>query len=325
MIIRLSHVEVGVTDLDHVHAFYVGILGFQVHDWTNEALFVRASHEFDRWSLKLSCASGPGLISVGFRVSEPEDLARLAEIHERLGLRHAVLPAGFHEGRGEGLRVATPSGHVLDFHHEIEEVDVHGLDGRVVPPTRQPLGYTGVPPTELDHVNLRVLDFEAMTAYLEDDLDFSISEYAVDEDGRRVAAWMRRTRTTHEVAVLGHERVGIHHFAYLVADGAALLRTCDLLADAGYAHRIQGGPGRHGATDALAMYFLDPDGNRIEFYSGDYHRDLDRPPIRWSHDDFLARGRFRWGAKTADGFHLPTPLLDAGWPTPVVSTLETDG
>jgi 3,4-dihydroxyphenylacetate 2,3-dioxygenase len=318
MIVRLAHVEVGVTDLERAHDFYVGVLGFQEHERTPHALFLRAVHEFDVWSLKLTVAGGAGILSVGFRVDDPDDLADLAKLHERLSLRHAPLPVGFHPGRGEGLRVATPSGHVLDFHHAIDEVDLYQPDGCVITPMRAPRTIAGVPPAEIDHVNLRTTALERTIEYFNADLGFSISEVALDQAGERAGAWLRRTRTTHDIAVLEHPVAGMHHFAYATADGADLLRAADLLADSGHADSIQFGPGRHGATNALAIYFLDPDGNRIELYSGDYHRDLDRPPIVWQHDDFWARGRFWWGRPPVESFPTPTPLLDARWPEPAI-------
>ncbi|MCW3002885.1 MAG: nahC [Conexibacter sp.] len=314
MIVRLAHVEVGVQDLDRAREFYVDVLGFQEAQRSADALHLRAAHEFDVWSLKLTRADGPGMLSAGFRVSSPEDLESLAATHRRLGLRHAQLPAGFEPGRGRGLRVTTPSGHVIDFHHEIDEIDVHADGACPRPPMRTLEASRGVPPTEIDHINLRVPDLEESIAYWTHELQFSIAEVGLAPDGSRLGAWMRRTRTTHDVACVGYPTPGMHHFAYLVVDGASMIRTADLLGDAGYADALQFGPGRHGATNALAMYFLDPDGNRIEFYCGDYHRDLDRPAIVWSYDDFNTRGRFWWGRAPKEEFAIPSKLLEAPWP-----------
>jgi catechol 2,3-dioxygenase len=50
--------------------------------------------------------------------------------------------------------------------------------------------------------------------------------------------------------------------------------------------RIERGPGRHGLSNAFFLYLRDPDGNRIELYTGDYLiADPDWPPIRWRLDD----------------------------------------
>ena len=70
-------------------------------------------------------------------------------------------------------------------------------------------------------------------------------------------------------------------------------------AAAGYAQAIERGPGRHGLSNAMFLYLRDPDGNRIELYTGDYLiADPDWPPIRWSIND-PRRATF-WG-------HTPPP------------------
>ena len=56
-----------------------------------------------------------------------------------------------------------------------------------------------------------------------------------------------------------------------------------MLAGAGYADNLERGPARHGISNALFVYFRDPDGNRFELYTGDYLTgDISAEPIRWS-------------------------------------------
>ncbi len=316
MIIRLAHVEVGVSDLQKSAEFYCDLLGFHEAERTAEALYLRAAEEYDSWSLKLADRGGPGLVSIGFRVSSPDDLTELEALHDRLGLKHTKLPVGFEPGRGVGLRVLREEGCAIDFHHEIDEVDVYGEGGTITPLARRRGVHVGPSPVALDHVNLRVDDADAAVAYFVDGLEFSISEQGLTHEGRVEAAWLRRTRASHDVAILASAELGCHHFAYTVPDPGSLLRTADLLADYGYWDVLQFGPGRHGVSNAMAMYFLDPDGNRVEFFNGDIHRDLDRPPLTWTPEQLnsIPGGRFWWGSKPTPGFLLSTPYLDAEWP-----------
>jgi catechol 2,3-dioxygenase len=318
MINRLAHVEVGVRDLDLAREFYVDLLGFEESLRSDQALYLRAAYEYDQWSLKLTkSAAGAGMLSAGFRVHAPEDLERLDAIHERLGIASVPLSAGFHPGRGTGLRVKAPSDHVLDFHFEIDEAELPAHRIGPVPPMRRVEASRGVPPTELDHINTRAINVKEAVEYWTEVLGFSVGELVARPDGSPQAAWMRCTRTTHDVACGPWPQPGLHHFAYSVADGQSLLRTADLLGDAGHASALQFGPARHGATNALTMYFLDPDGNRIELFCGDYHRDLDRAPNIWTTDGFDEGGRFWWGVEPKPEFQLPTPLLAAPWPQAV--------
>lgn len=319
MITRLAHVEVGVTDLDAAHDFYAGLLGFNPEIRTDEALYLRAADEYDRWSLKLTKSDGPGLLSFGMRVDDEGDLERLAALHEELEYRHTALPADFEPARGEGLRVQSPEGFVIDFHHRIGETELHDEQGRISPPMRRREAQMGVPPIEIDHVNMRVADMQRSVDYLTGRLNFSISEGVKADDGTLIAAWMRRSRSTHDVALLPNPEPGMHHFAYLLPGPSNLIRAMDILADAGYAGSVQFGPGRHGVGGALTMYFLDPDGNRIELYTTDTHRDLDREPIFWTESDYMERGRFWWGAPPTEGFRIATPYLEPKWPSEVAA------
>lgn len=162
--------------------------------------------------------------------------------------------------------------------------------------------------------------FKETLSYFVDDLDFSTSEKALDSDGDLLAAWIRRSRSSHDIALLPADALGFHHFAYTLADADSVIRTADLLADTGHGENLVFGPVRHGVSNALTIYFLDPDGNRIEFYTGDSRRDLDRPPLTWAFEDYEAHGRFWWGGqwwdgKPKEGFRDLTPFLEASWPT----------
>ncbi len=312
MILRLGHVELTVDDLDAAEEFYVGLLGFDVHSRTGSQLRLRALEEFDAWSLCLTEAAGAGLGHTAFRVSDEADLAELEEIHERLGMPSERVPAGTEVGQGEALRTVTPHGLPVEFYHRFDEVEVHDGDA-VRLPMRSLNGRSGVPPARLDHVNLRAPDTPTALEYWVGELGFQPSELWLEPDDSVRTAWVRRGHGTHDVA-LGRGEPGIHHVAYTVADQTMLVRTADLLGDAGLAARLEYGPSRHGATNAFCMYIRDPSGNRIELYTGDYFRDLDRPPIRWSAEEYAAHGHSWWGQQAGESFLESGPVAAVGWP-----------
>jgi catechol 2,3-dioxygenase len=71
----------------------------------------------------------------------------------------------------------------------------------------------------------------------------------------------------------------------------------DILASAGMVGSMERGPGRHGISNAFFLYLRDPDGNRLELYTGDYlSSDPDWEPIRRKLND-PQRQTF-WGAPT---------------------------
>ena len=64
---------------------------------------------------------------------------------------------------------------------------------------------------------------------------------------------------------------------------------------------MERGPGRHGISNAFFLYLRDPDGHRIELYTGDYlSADPDWKPLKWKLSD-PQRQTF-WGAPAPDSW-----------------------
>lgn len=313
-VLRLGQAEIGVKNLDEARAFYVDLLGFTEYERDKSSLYLRASEEFDVWSLKLTSASTPGLYHFGFRVASNGDLDALETKHRELGLRTKRLPEGSEPGLGQVLRAETPDGHSVKFYHDIEEISVEEPNGGIRLPMRQTHRQNGIPPVRIDHMNLRVKDPSRSLNYWRDTLGFSMSEYHMDPNGDIFTVWLRRRTGTHDVALGRYERAAVHHVAYYVSDAATVLRTADLLADARMQHHIDFGPGRHGVSNAFFIYIRDPFGNRIEIYTSDYSRDLDRPPIAWKWEDYHSQGLLWWGQKPPERFRETNPLIRLeGW------------
>jgi catechol 2,3-dioxygenase len=245
-------------------------------------------------------------------VEYPDDLDALEELHRTLGVPVTRVEAGREPGQGEALRVRTPDGHPVEFYHHMEQVPVYDDRGRVRLPMRSTHRFRGIPPMFIDHMNLRVEDPDASLTYWRDRLRFSISEYTV-RDGKTFAAWLRRRRGTHDVAVVRSTGPSLHHVAYHVGEPADVMRTADLLADAGFRAQIDFGPGRHGLSNAFFIYVRDPSGNRLEIYMGDYQRDLDAEPIRWEWEDYDEGGRLWWSPEYPARFLETTPV-NPSWP-----------
>jgi catechol 2,3-dioxygenase len=310
MINRLSHVEVAVTDLGRAREFYRDVLGFEVFTETAESLWLRAPAEFDVWSLKLCADAAPGLLAFGFRVGSEDALDELARLHDRLAVPYRWRATGEEPGRGRMLRALAPSGHLIDFEYEVDEVSIHGPRGPQLP-MRHTDRQRGVGLARLDHVNVRTATLPEALDYFQGQLGFSASERQIDADGRVQRAWLRRAQGSHDMAIGRDARLGFHHLAYTLRDTAAVISAADLLSDANLPV-IEYGPGRHGITDACFLYIRDPDGTRIELYAGDYVRDLDRPPFDWTLEEYETTGLLWWGHQPPASFLAAGPVLERG-------------
>lgn len=309
MILRLAHLVIAVDDLAAARSFYVDLLGFIEHRQDGDALYLRGVEEFDTWSLALVERGSAGLLHSAFRVSEPGDLNALEMLHARLGTETARVPAGTEPGQGPALRVMTPDGHTIEFVHEIDEIEPYDPDGSLRLPMRISHASGGVPPARLDHVNLRVASVPRSLEYWVGELGFSTAELWLNDEEQPHIAWIRRSMSTHDVALGTLGEPAIHHFAYTVSDPAGLLRAADLLGDARIPAQLEWGPARHGATNAFAMYLRDPAGNRLELYSGDYLRDHDRPPLLWRPGNYELQGHCWWAYPPPPSFAETNPLF----------------
>jgi 3,4-dihydroxyphenylacetate 2,3-dioxygenase len=290
-IVRVAHVEFVVTDLAAAREFYVDLLGLVPTAETAGALYLRGLEERLHHSIVLRSGPEPIVDHVAFRVRRPEDLPLVASAFEALGCpAHTV--EGVELGQGPAVRVHDPLGFPLEFFHEMEHAEclLQRFDL-----------YRGARITRADHVNLYVPD--AAVAYEQyRRLGFRCSEYiASDSDDRLVAAWLYRKPTVHDVALTTGRGPRVHHLAFTTAEAASVTGLCDMLAGARRESVIERGPGRHGVSNAFFVYLRDPDGHRIELYTGDYYTgDPDHRPIRWSVTD--ARRRTFWGHHVPDSF-----------------------
>ncbi|MFC2948059.1 3,4-dihydroxyphenylacetate 2,3-dioxygenase [Virgibacillus sediminis] len=311
MIYRLGYAQLNVSDLEKSLDFYEKVLGFIKTKQEGNKAYLRAEEEFDQYSLILNeDKDNVCLDHFGLRVSSEEALDEIKAKNEELGVEVQETEDKDH---GRVLKVATPSGHPVAFYHHSPQINVyHGENNHVILPMRRTHLQNGIPPLRIDHMNLRVPSVNKEWDYWKN-FDFSISEYVESKDGNdKFAAWIRRETNTHDIALVHKEYAALHHVAYIVDGVQGVIRTADLLADAGYRASVEYGPGRHGVSNAFFLYIKDPDGHRIEIYSDDYKRDLDQEPVGWTQEAYESNGRLWWGPDVPESF-VETTAINKKW------------
>jgi 3,4-dihydroxyphenylacetate 2,3-dioxygenase len=275
-ILRAAHIEFRVTDLERARTFYVDALGFLEQARDRDRLYLRGYEEWDHHSLVLHRAPSPGVGHVAFRVASDEDLDRIEHLYQK---RDVVMRWVNDEevGQGRALRLQDPGGFPVEFFHQIEHAE------RVLQQFDQ---YRGAFVMRLDHFNVQTPDAESLARWYLKELGFACSEYTESAEERLWAVWLRRKQNVHDLAIMTGTGPRLHHAGFWVQDQHSVLRACDILAARGMVDCIERGPGRHGLSNAFFLYLRDPDGNRIELYTGDYLiADPDWTPIRWALDD----------------------------------------
>ncbi len=277
-ILRLSHVEIRVPDLELATAYYTEVLGLLETDREPERVFLKCWDEHQHHSVILKYAPTYGLETMGFKVSDREDLDHFDRRLAAAGIHTKRFPAGeLGPGSGETLRFDAPSAHTTDLVWGMQQV------GNLLPltnPPPEPQGLVGIHPPRLDHVFLMCEDVDGVTEFFLDVLGFRLTEQIMADDGHRLASFLERTHTSHDLAFITGPNGAFHHVAFWLDDWTALRNAADICSYHGV--HIDAGPTRHGATRGWGLYFFDPAGNRNEVYTGGYWADPDREPVTWT-------------------------------------------
>lgn len=296
-ILRLSHAEVRVPDLELALAYYSEVVGLVVTHSTSDKAYLKGWDEHQHHSLVLAAAPTYGLNSLAFKIVENTELDRLEGRLADAGIstsRHQ--PGDLGEASGETIRFIAPSGHTIDLEHGQGQVG-NGLSLLNPPPA--PDNLVGMHPPRLDHIFLLCEDVDGITAFFTDVLEFRLTEQIMADDGHQLVTFLERTHTPHDIAFLTGPDGGFHHLAYWVDEWNDLRTAADTCAYHGV--EIDAGPTRHGATRGCGLYFFDPAGNRNEVFTGGYHFDPDDQPTTWTEAE-MGRAIFTYKGQVDQSF-----------------------
>ena len=279
-ILRLSHVDIAVPDLDLAAAYYTQVMGMLEVERTADRIFFKCWDEEDHHSLAVRYDPRVGMDRFTFKVEAEDDLADLEHAVETFGYAVRRQSKGEEIGQGESIRFETPSGHEMELVHDVEKT------GGVLPklnPDPVPQGLTGIAPPRMDHLLVTAEEVPEASKFYMDVLGFRLTEQLLDGDGHQIGTWMERSHSPHDLAVVSGPNGGLHHFAFWLDDWDHVRKAADILAY--NAIQIDVGPTRHGITRGNTIYFFDPMGTRNEVFTGGYRPDPDFPTITWTEDN----------------------------------------
>jgi catechol 2,3-dioxygenase len=289
-VVRAGHIEFLVTDLERARRFYVETLGFVVTASDDSHIYLRGLEDRQHHCLTLTRSESPGVGHIGFKVGTEEGVMAIEKSLRQRGCEPVWVSGDTEEGVGRSLRVRDQFGFPVEFYSAMEPREwlLQSYDN-----------YRGAKVMRLDHFNIMLPDVAKAYEWYVDGLGFRCTEIT-ETEGKPPevwAAWLRRKHTCHDVALTTGKGPRVHHAGFTVPDRGAIMDSADLLAASGHLQSMERGPGRHGVSNAFFLYLRDPDGNRIELYTGDYlSADPDWEPIRWKLND-PQRQTF-WGAPT---------------------------
>ena len=244
LVAALRSVALTVPDLALAEDFFTRTWQLQVVARTTDALYFRGAGE-DHHLLALHQAPGPAtILHVTLRAHSVAALTQAMHSTEAAGGRVLSTPAPVTApGGGQAVVLADPDGRVFQLVYGDERL--HPIDDAPDMPVR------------LAHVVLNSGHVEDTRQFLEEALDFSLS------DRTRIMAFMRCNSDHHSVALGDTDNHALNHIAFLMPDLDAVMRGGGRMRDAGFP--IEWGPGRHGPGDNAFNYFVGPFDIVIEY------------------------------------------------------------
>lgn len=278
-ILRLSHVNITVPDLDLAAAYYTGVIGMDMTEQVDDRLFFKCWDEEDHHSLSVRFDPRVGIDRFAFKVEREDDLDDLERKVESYGFAVSRVSKGEEIGQGESIRFATPSGHEMELVHDVERLG--SKVGKVNP--QYQVDNPGIAPPRMDHMLINAEEVGEATKFFRDVLGFRLTEQLIDAEGHQIGTWLERSHRPHDIAIVSGPNGALHHFAFWLDDWDHVRQAADILAY--NAIPVDVGPTRHGITRGNTIYFFDPMGTRNEVFTGGYRPDPDFPTITWTEDN----------------------------------------
>ncbi|MEM7347695.1 MAG: 3,4-dihydroxyphenylacetate 2,3-dioxygenase [Chloroflexota bacterium] len=285
-IVRISHVEWGVTDMDYCRDFYLEMVGYHCEEDLGDILYLRGMEEFNHHSLVLVKADEPSVHRIAFKVASEDDLDKAETFFASKGQPTAWVDK---HAQGRTLHTTDPFGVPLEFYYRMDR-------GEDI--LQKYYLYKGARIQRIDHVNLFTNDVDAHSAFYVSELGFRLTEITLadikDENSPMWAAWMHRRGGVHDIAFTNGLGPRLHHIGVYVSTATEIIDFCDRLASSDYIDAFERGPGRHGIANAFFLYMFDRHGHRIELFASDYMTvDPDHPARIWDLRD--PRRQTLWG------------------------------
>ena len=300
-IAHLGHIELLTPKFEESLEFFAGTMGLHECGKVGDSVFLRAWGDYERFTLQLTRATTSGLGHLAFRARSADILDSLVGNLEKLDVKGEWQTDNF--GHGPAYRFASPDGHQVELYYETEKFRPVGdqVPGfKNLPQRYRPLG---IAPKRLDHINLLAQDIRGCRLFFNELLGMRVTEQIVFDGGQEMGAWLSATNKSYDLAFTkdrssAHGR--FHHLTYMMDSREDVLRTADILTEAGIA--IETGPHKHSIGQTFFLYFYEPGGNRIEIGAGGYLIfDPDWQPVVWSREE-RSKGQ-AWGLQTVSTFH----------------------
>ncbi|MCG2633668.1 MAG: catechol 2,3-dioxygenase [Gammaproteobacteria bacterium] len=300
-VMRPGHVALRVMEIEPAVKHYVEVVGLYETGRDDQGrVYLKAWDEHDAYSLVLIEADAPGMDHYAFKVLDTATMNDYAEKITAWGLTVERMPAGELHRTGERIRFVVPTGHHIELYAEKEQVG-NGLPQ--VNPDVSPDDLHGMHPTRMDHCLVWGRDVDGSRRFFEEVLGFQTTEQIMTEEGENgelIGCFLTCSNKPHDIAFIKAEGDNwFHHISFNLESWEEIRNAADIISKRSLP--IEYGPGRHGLTRGMTIYFFDPSGNRNEVFHGGYIAYPDMPILTWTAER-ADKGIFYYGQKMIESF-----------------------
>ena len=252
LITHLRHVDLGVPDFDRQLAFYRDLWQLSPETTDTGIAFLAAQGSPEQYQVRLRADAEKRVDLIAFGAETAADVDALAEKLGREGVTLINTPDKLQTpGGGYGFRFFDLEGRTIEVSSDVA-LRVHRKisEGESVP-------------VKLSHVVINSPQPEALVAWYDRHLDFTLSDTLFSPHMGEVMYFLRCNPQHHSLAIARCPHVSLHHASFELRGIDEYMRGTGRLLRAGV-EKVWG-PGRHMAGNNTFSYFLDPQGNTVEY------------------------------------------------------------
>jgi len=252
LLTHLRHVDLAVPDFDQQQAFYSGLWGLTEVASDSGISFLAAEGSPEQYIVRVRKDDEKRLDLVSFGAASPAEVDSLAAALIASGTTLVSEPGTLDTpGGGYGFRFFDPEGRTLEVSADVAVRQHRKLEqGESVP-------------VRLSHVVLNSPTPETTVQWYVDNLGFVVSDQLGSPHMGEIMWFLRTSAQHHSLAIARAPHAALHHASFEMRGIDEFMRGTGRLLRAGVEKLW--GPGRHLAGDNTFTYFLDPQGNTVEY------------------------------------------------------------
>jgi catechol 2,3-dioxygenase len=252
---RASYIAMHSPDPAAAAKFAVDFMGLDLVHVDGEGRHYLAARGFDPYSLVYTPGE-QGIDHVSYVVRGKAALAAAERALTAAGVASEQIPESPMWRKAPSLRFHTPSGAAIELATGI--APALPMSWMVNDPPGD------IAPISFEHAVLRASDTMAQIEFASSVMGLRESGRIVAPDGIPILAFFRAHTIFHCFASARSGRNGLHHYAFTLKNDQAVLRAAETIKAQGGAEVVWG-PIRHGCGQNITFYFLDHDGNIVEY------------------------------------------------------------